>query len=58
MTTARRFSEVNSCQGKKRYGKHHAARAAKYLREKGENVHVYGCRFCNWYHIGHSDRVK
>jgi len=56
MTT--RFTEARSCEGKKRYGEHHAERAAKRLREKGEHVLKYACKYCGSWHVGHNNRVR
>lgn len=43
-----------SCTGKQRYRSPSRARSAvRYLRQRGEVVHVYPCRYCHGWHVGH-----
>lgn len=40
------------CEGKARLKRKRAIEAARKMRERGERVHEYRCRFCGWMHIG------
>jgi hypothetical protein len=50
------FDRHRSCNGKKRYESFAKATRSMYglIRNKGEReLHVYLCRFCQMFHVGH-----
>lgn len=48
-------SEKTTCQRKQRYPSKESAKIAMRAAFEGETgLHVYPCRFCNGFHIGHA----
>lgn len=56
---SKRRQRRKSCEGKKRFTLKEA-KAAAYIQLKkyGNRLHVYKCKFCKAYHIGHVNRRK
>lgn len=58
MASKRRIKR-NSCIGKIRHKTSAGAEAhAKELRDKGERVWPYRCRFCGGWHVGHPSKMQ
>lgn len=50
------MSMTLACAHKRQYDHAGAMFLARRLhRNHDENVHAYRCRWCGWYHLGHSD---
>lgn len=49
------FDRINSCERKVRYGRRESAsRAVFKMAKKGiGGLEVYGCRYCEGWHVGH-----
>jgi hypothetical protein len=51
-------SKRKSCEGKKKFPDLVSANAARYLimRDSGNKMWAYKCKFCNSYHLGHPSK--